>query len=295
MKLTKSLREAYEQSVGNVLRNMCDGSSDWTRRKLASDRRQLTKLERTGVRTFGELLSSLPTLTPQSIDWAIRILQHLKVKQAAPVLWQLMARPKLRLQCAHALGGFAVKRFELKFAKIGRQELQKPYPDIKQLEAVVAGLRFADTPEATDVMVSIFERSDIPGWLRGEVGDAIPSIGDVGNRRSKSFKRVVEAAISGLDDPDINMQFWSMYALASLACHYKRNAKPSHNAIFQPALPKLRLIAANDSRLAPGYWWPMSAEADDAIGCIATGNWPQPDAGERWPSTGPRGEWRRGD
>ncbi len=268
------------------------GGNDWQRAHRATYRRRLTQLERAGIRNIADLIANMPSLSTKTLDWVIQLCWLLKVKQAAPVLWQLMARPKLRMACAHAMGFLAVNRFERKFAKLGQMELQNPRPDIRQLEVIVAGLRYAIGPEATEVMVSIFERPDLPGWIRGEVGDAIPSIGDVGKRRSKSFNRTVKAAIAGLDDSDINMQFWSMYALGSLACHYKRYPKPSINAIFQPALPKLREIAATDTRLAPGYWWPMSAEAEDAIGCIETGNWPQPDAGERWPSTGPRGEWR---
>ncbi|HUE16885.1 MAG TPA: hypothetical protein VMR25_22100, partial [Planctomycetaceae bacterium] len=55
----------------------------------------------------------------------------------------------------------------------------------------------------------------------------------------------------------------------------------------------LRQIAKNDQRLAPGYWWPMSAEATDVITCIAEGHWPEPDAGERWMKNTARGEWNR--
>jgi hypothetical protein len=49
----------------------------------------------------------------------------------------------------------------------------------------------------------------------------------------------------------------------------------------------------NDHRLAPGIWWPLSAEAEDVIHCIETGQWLTPDAAERWPADGERGDFER--
>jgi hypothetical protein len=47
-------------------------------------------------------------------------------------------------------------------------------------------------------------------------------------------------------------------------------------------LPRLREIAANDHKLAPGFWWPMSAEAEDADYAIENGARPENDVAERW-------------
>lgn len=211
----------------------------------------------------------------------------------APLLWQLMSREELRITCADRLGWMALKRFETKFIGIGFAELAKATPDSKRLETAVLGLRHAKSAAGADFLVSTFERREVRGWIRSDVADALGTIECVGDRRSKLFRRVIDAAITGLSEDDIYMQFGSMYVLGSLACHYESKPKPNRNAAFFPALPRLREIAANDSRLSPGLWWPMSAEAEDVIGCIETGHWPHPDAGERWPTTGPRGEWNR--
>jgi hypothetical protein len=98
--------------------------------------------------------------------------------------------------------------------------------------------------------------------------------------------------LSGLKDKCMDVQFWSMYLIGSLCCErsLRRNA---NSRDFTAAIPKLRRIAANDRRLAPGFWWPMSAEAEDVIGCIQTGRWPHPDAADRWISNTKRGKWRR--
>ena len=84
------------------------------------------------------------------------------------------------------------------------------------------------------------------------------------------------------------MKFWSMYIIMQLARNGSPNRKRS-NAMFTPALPRLREIAATDHRLAPGYWWPMSAEAEDAIALIESGNSPENDAADRWLGNQERG------
>lgn len=288
VKLTDSLRDAYESGTGSHL-----NETPWQRKLRASDRRKIARLSRRGIVTVGELISALPTLPFRTAYHAIwRLLNQ--APQAAPTLWKLMARPELRIDCAHTLGMLGVQRFERKFVQLGHAELAMPQPDIKVLEAVFHGLRYATTYAAAEILIAMFERADLPGWLRGDVADALPSAGQVNDRRAKQFRRVLVTAIAGLDDADICMQFGSMYVLASLASRYGTQRDGRTNGVFQRALPRLREIATTDSRLSPGYWWPMSAEAEDVIGCIETGRWPQPDASERWlQNSNMRGEWKR--
>jgi hypothetical protein len=83
-----------------------------------------------------------------------------------------------------------------------------------------------------------------------------------------------------------------MYLIGALCS--RRTREPRTNLQeFKSALPRLRQIAKNDQRLAPGYWWPMSAEAADVINCITAGHWPDPEAAERWMGNTTRGEWNR--
>ena len=83
-----------------------------------------------------------------------------------------------------------------------------------------------------------------------------------------------------------------MYVISELAQNDYTNPKRS-NACFAAALPRLREIAANDHRLAPGLWWPMSAEAEDAIYYIEHGTGRENDAAERWLGNEERGPWNR--
>jgi hypothetical protein len=94
--------------------------------------------------------------------------------------------------------------------------------------------------------------------------------------------------LRGLDEDSIDVQFWSMYVIGSIATGPRCDGKNRHD--FAEAIPKLRLIAKHDQRLAPGYWWPMSAEAVDVIACIESGRWPDPEAAERCPYRGARGQ-----
>ena len=287
---SKNLADLYEATIGFQL--SAPTANEWLRKQRTYDRQMLSRLKHRGIQTVGDLIAALPDQSIKTIEWAARILWVSKVKPAAPVLWQLMERPKLKLTCASAIGLLDAKVFLRKFEVLGQRELDRSAPRVEELHAIVLGLRYAESVEAANVLVSIFERTEFPGWLRGDAADHLGTFFLVRDRRTKFFTRTVDAAIAGLDD-DIYMQFGSMYVLASLACRYGDRPLGKSNDSLQRALPRLRDIAQHDSRLSPGYWWPMSAEAEDAIGCIETGKWPQPDAAERWSPSEERGEWNR--
>ncbi|HVW00832.1 MAG TPA: hypothetical protein VHB77_10845 [Planctomycetaceae bacterium] len=163
--------------------------------------------------------------------------------------------------------------------EIGWRELNRQVPKVHWLRTALEMLRNVDggpmRVEAGEFIVTLFERTDLPGWLRGDAGDTLGFFGDH-DRRTRRYRRCVEAAIRGLSEDSIEVQFWSMYVIASL-CSEREPRDPA----FARAIPRLREIADSDHRLSPGFWWPMSAEAEDALGCIETGKWPQPDASER--------------
>ena len=83
-----------------------------------------------------------------------------------------------------------------------------------------------------------------------------------------------------------------MYLIGSL-CQLNHFQRKANLRDFAAAMPKLRKIAAKDHRLAPGFWWPMSAEAEDVIYTIKNGNGKDPEAADRWLGNTERGEWHR--
>ena len=287
---SQELLDLYEKTIGSVYSGPL--ATEWQKKQRKRDRQRISQLRRFGIETVDELITALPVQSIKTIEWAAGLLWWLKVKKAAPVLWRLMRRPELKLICATAIGLLDSKTFQRKFAALGKRELVCADPCVEKLHAVVLGLRYADTPEAVEVLVSIFERNDLPDWLRGDAADHLGTCYPARDRRTRLFQRTVNAAIAGLDD-DIYMRFGSMYVLASFAWRSGAVRRSQTNRVFELALPRLREIAKHDTRLSPGFWWPMSAEAEDAIGCIETGSWPEPDAADRWSHNTKRGEWDR--
>jgi hypothetical protein len=255
--------------------------------------RKLNQLRRRGVVTVADLLEQLPRLPARLKHFGIELVSLLKIHQAIPVLLDLIYDRTVRLACADALcwleRSTKVTRF---FLNVGRRELASAAPDRHWLDAVIFGLGNSDHQAVAELLVTIFERIDLPGWLRGDAADKLGCHRSIQDRRTRLFRRCQAAAIRGLDDDSIDVQFWSMYLVGSFCSNGNSRRQSTHNE-FDSALPRLREIAANDHRLAPGYWWTLSAEAEDAIGCIKTGHWPNPEAAERWMGNTKRGEWNR--
>ena len=261
------------------------------------NRRHIARLAARGVTTNPELIAALPELSPKLKDFGIWWLSATNARSAEGVLLRMLHdQPAFRLSCACALASIdgprsssvGGSRSVREFLRIGRAELASPSPDRKWLEAVIRGLNYGPAPEAEELLLTIYERTDLPGLLRGDAGDALGCCSQLRDRRTNFFRRAWATALNGLDDTDIEVQFWSMYVITQLAQNFSSNRNRS-NACFAVALPRLREIAANDHRLAPGFWWPMSAEAEDAIHVIEHGEWSETDAGDRWIGNTERG------
>lgn len=259
-------------------------------RKFAkTGERCLRQLRERRIQTLSQLVDALPKLPRKLKEFGISLVQALKAKVAVPVLLRMLVDDvDGRLSCGCALYAIGGRQTEKSLVRIARRELNSAVPNRFILEAVIHGLKFSVSDDVTDVLVTIFERTDLAGWLRGDAGDAI----HVADRRTRLFHRTWVAALRGLSESDIDVQFWSMFAIAGLAS-INRIGQRICNERFHAALPKLREIAAHDHRLAPGFWWPMSAEAEDTIACIETGTGLDPEAAERWIGNKERGPWIR--
>ncbi len=261
----------------------------------SNNRRHIARLATRGVATVNELIAVLPQLPPKLKDFGIWWFQVTRPPSAEGTLLRMLHDdPPYRQSCAAALAMIGGRRSLREFLRIGRTQLASKSPDRNWLSAVIQGINlFGDpSPEAEEMLLTIFERTDLPGWIRGDAGDAIGCCGQLRDRRTSFFRRAWAAARNGIGDADIELKFWSMYVIMQLAHNDSLNRTRS-NAIFAAALPQLREIAATDHRLAPGYWWPMSAEAEDVIAAIETGNSPENDAGHRWQGHHERGPMNR--
>ena len=289
-----------EKSLAELFRELTAKRTEESRaRCLARDRenrRCVFRLAARGVTTVPELVVALPGLPPKLKEFGIWWIQQNKVRGAETVLLRMLrGDPQFHLSCASALAMIGGTRSTREFLKIGRAQLASPKPDRHWLDAVIVGFKMRGriSSEAEELLLMIYERTDLPGWLRGDAGDALGCCSQLRDRRTTFFRRALTTARNGLHEADIEVQFWSMYLIMQLAQTY--SSKPSRsNSRFSIVLPQLRKIAAEDHRLAPGYWWPMSAEAEDAIHVIENGNGPEVDAADRWHGNTERGPMIRG-
>ncbi|HET6327871.1 MAG TPA: hypothetical protein VFG04_24515 [Planctomycetaceae bacterium] len=255
--------------------------------------RNLARLRAKGVVTVSQLLEQLPTLSGGLQFFGVDLVGLCDIHRAWPVLVALLPDRTLRARCADVLSRLESRgKATEHFLKIARRELSSPTPDRFWLEAVILGLGAVNDRRTEEVLLEIFERTDLPGWIRGDAGDKLGCGRHVRDRRTKLYRRCRAAALQGVHEDSIDVQFWSMYVIGSLANDYWANQQ-ARSRDFHVAIPKLRRIAKHDHRLAPGYWWPMSAEAVDTLACLETGQRPNPDAGERFKYSGQRGEWAR--
>ncbi|HEY4260574.1 MAG TPA: hypothetical protein VGM98_10445 [Schlesneria sp.] len=252
-------------------------------------RRHISTLARRNISTVSELIEQLPDLPDKLKDFALWWFSITRERRAEKAVLAMMKGGNHdRITCAATLSAIHGSRSRREFIRIGRHELAQAIPDRHWLDAVVQGLKLGsdDSNDVDEILVTIYERADLPGWLRGDAADALGGRNRVGDRRTSVFRRAWTTALQGLFDVDIEVQFWSMYIVMSVAHTFDPRRS---NALFSKALPQLRKIAKTDHRLAPGYWWPMSAEAEDAIYAIENGSPPERDASDKWLGNTERG------
>lgn len=281
----RKLAELYGDFVGRRSEESRSHCKEFDREK----RRHIGRLTARGVTTVNELIAVLPQLPPKLKEFGIWWFQVTRLRSAEGTLLRMLHDdPPYRQWCASALAGIGGRRSIRQFIRIGRTQLTSKSPDRNWLAAVIQGIKCFRNPsrEAGEMLLTIYERTDLPGWLRGDAADALGCCGQLFDRRTSFFRRAWAAARNGIGDADIEVKFWSMYVIMQLAQNSNRKRS---NVLFTAALPRLREIAATDHRLAPGYWWPMSAEAEDAIAVIETGNGRENDAAVRWQGNRERG------
>lgn len=250
--------------------------------------RHVETLAAHGVVTVGHLLERLRGLPRRLAIAGVELISLLRIGQAAPQLFEMMESKPLRMSCAVAIATLPqVKGITERLLEIGWRELGSSHPDPHWLRAVVEAIGHSDDRRAADLLIRVYERGDLPASLRGEAADRLGCHSVIGDRRTTIHRRSRTAAIQGLTEGSIDLQFWSMYLIGQLACSQTLRSGRSRSD-FDEIIPALQSFAA-DHRLAPGYWWPMSAEAEDVLHCLEHGGWPEMDAAERWQSRGERG------
>jgi hypothetical protein len=281
----KTLTEQYREFVD---RRPADSRVNWSALDQKR-RRHISTLARRNIATVSELIEQLPDLPAKLKDFALWWFSVTRERRAEKsVLAMMKSGSHNKITCAATLSAIHGSRSRREFIRIGRRELAQAIPDRHWLNAVVQGLKLGsdDSNDVDEILVTIYERVDLPGWLRGDAADALGGRNRIRDRRTSVFRRAWTTALQGLFEVDIKVQFWSMYIVISIADTFDPRRS---NELFSKALPQLRKIAKTDHRLAPGYWWPMSAEAEDAIYAIENGSPPERDASDKWLGNTERG------
>jgi len=144
-------------------------------------------------------------------------------------------------------------------AESGRQEVFReflwrmhnhPSPEVRYWSCY--WLIWERTPSAE--FVEVLEKKDEYPEIRAQAAEGIANALDWYSSRFAWFRRAESALIDALNDPAVQVRWWSCFGLAA--------------ARSKKSVPKLRELAAGDHTMLPG-WWTVAEEAEDALLRIA--------------------------
>jgi len=164
--------------------------SAWHTHSNANAERTIRRLSKRDVLTVRELIEQLPGFPLTLQNDALDLISRFDIHQATSVLLSLLPKKLICLAVSSALSLLPKsRRIVSTFVNIGQSELAANQPDLRLLWAVVLGLGVTDDLQATEIMLTIFERQDLPGWLRGDAGDKLGCHGLVHDQRNNLHRR----------------------------------------------------------------------------------------------------------
>jgi HEAT repeat protein len=191
------------------------------------------------------LESLIAILKDQAIEDDIRllvcwILGQLGDKKAGKPLLEIFRGENisLSLEAAKSLGMLKSKRA---VPSLIEELIKGDNVDKRAASAYALGLLLDE--RAIDALLSVMNNKNDSPKVRGGTAEALIGFG-------KKRKRVVDALINGLEDPSVEVRFWSTFALGEMK--------------VKRAISKLEKLAAEDDEVLPG-WWSVGKEASNAI------------------------------
>lgn len=202
--------------------------------------RQIDESRGQGLDVFDALLKAAQTHGGDAdlravVCW---ILGQLGKKRAAPALIAALDSSATNVvqEAAKSLGLIRSKKaLQPLIAVLQRSE----NPD--QQEAAAYGLGILGDKRAVEALIQSLENPKESPQVRGFCAEALANLGD-----PAASPRLLAA----LDDPEVEVRFWSSYALGELK--------------EQRAIPKLEHLAKTDQAELPG-WGTVSAEAAESL------------------------------
>lgn len=145
-----------------------------------------------------------------------------------------------------------------KLAESGRQDVFReflwrmhnhPSPEVRYWSCY--WLIWERTPCAE--FIEVLQNGEEYPEIRAQAAEGLANALDCCSPRFAWFRRAETALIEALDDPAVQVRWWSAFALGV--------------ARSRKAVSKLRELAADDHTMLPG-WWTLAEEAEDALSNI---------------------------
>jgi HEAT repeat protein len=203
-----------------------------------------------GITSSANLISSLPTLQG-AVSSAAHVLPYFGEAIALAPLLRMVSNPDRRTRF-EALRPLA--RLETAGAIEKVIEVMQSDSDPKVRTQAAHALTFANGDfQVLERLLDVFRNVDEIHYVRAQAAEGLGMHLRHSDRRTRVFKQAQQSLISGLSESDVDIRFWSCYALAQMGS--------------TAALPELLRLAESDNEMCPG-WWPVCDEASDAISSI---------------------------
>ncbi len=237
-------RTLMNNDLDQHIRSTLEKTSRAIRDRIA---RQIDESRAQGLDAFEALLKAAQT---QGEDADLRavvcwILGQLGKKRAAPALIMALDSSATNVvrEAARSLGLIRSKKaLQPLIAVLQRSE------DPDRQEAAAYGLGILGDRRALETLTRTLGNPEGCPRVRGCCAEALATLGDP----TASF-----ALLATLDDPAVEVRFWSVYALGQLK--------------EQRAIPRLERLARTDPAELPG-WGTVSAEAAESLALIRSGS-----------------------
>lgn len=175
---------------------------------------------------LSELLCRLSTLQGEAFAAALHLVSDLKDRAAVPVLIDLLTAgdPQQAESLAHVIATIGGQR-----ACPGLLRVLAESDQPQHRWAALYGLTWLMDSRAFRPLLKLFRNPHEPAHLRAQAGEALTYLLSDAPPHESQGEAAIDAFLTGLDDADADVQFWSVYALGTLQA--------------RRALPKLRQLA----------------------------------------------------
>lgn len=239
---------AFDEAVEQMLKGNPTGAPALRRSARTIRTKRLT--------TFRSLSRAIPRLRRNEAVCAIRLLPFLDRRSAAEAVLSVLRSSGdeyVRLEAARTLAQLPKRRTAKILGDCIREE-----PDAAVRYWEMYAIACLAEPSIVEQIVAVLTDSNENTRVRSQAAEALGYVLQSMDRRRRTYRKAVDTLIAMLGDPQVEIRFWSCFALGNIKA--------------RAALAALRGVQRSDRGVCPG-WWAVSAEASDAIRVIGGAAW----------------------